>query len=174
MCSEPRDQGPSKTPWRGPSEPPQLSRQQSLLCWDQLVLSSWPSGSDTSCSLSPLWVLSAVFMASLRGRRRSAVSCRERAGTGAGREGEAALLVIKHCREPKQMTKPSPSCSGREAGASLNCRWPRLPSAPMPTWSCPQGAVSWELSPAGQLSPDDPPGGKPPGRGLRATQKTHQ
>ena len=61
MCSEPRDQGPSKTPWRA-RQSPLSSRSKSLLCWDQLVLSSWPSGSDTPpCSLSPLWVLCSFF-----------------------------------------------------------------------------------------------------------------
>ena len=99
MCSEPRDQGPSKTPWRA-RQSPLSSRSKSLLCWDQLVLSSWPSGSDTPpCSLSPLWVLCSFF-SWLPSEAEGGVpfpAGREQAlEQGGGRE--AALLVIKHCR----------------------------------------------------------------------------
>lgn len=79
-------------PRGGPVRAPLTRAGKSLLCWDQLVLSSLAIWLQTPPALSPLWVLCWIFMASLcRGRRRVLFPAGERAGTGAGRRRE------QHC-----------------------------------------------------------------------------
>lgn len=71
------------------------------------------------------------------------------------------------------MTKPSPSCSGREAGSRPELQMAQ--AAPACLLGAALRAVSWELSPAGVSSVLMTPRRQAPRQGgLRATQKTRQ
>lgn len=95
MCSEPRDQGPSKTQWRA-RQSPLSSRSKSL--------SAGTSSSSPAVHLArhPSLPVSSgccvrFFMASLRGRGQCCFLQGE-SRHWSREEEEAALLVIKHCR----------------------------------------------------------------------------
>ena len=55
------------------------------------------------------------------------------------------------------MTKPSPSCSGREAESRPELQMAQAAVSPcLPTWSCPEGCFLGAEPCRSQLSPDGP------------------
>lgn len=118
-------------------------------CWTVSYVTSRPLGASSGPSLPAgrapagrlastplpapvfpsLWVPCSFFMASIRGRRQRAVSCREREQAAEWGGGRQSCMVIKHCRGLNKCRLPPLAALEEKQGARPECRWPGLPSA---------------------------------------------